>query len=89
MQDADHNLLSNGQDFVWVKDASTLATVKYWIELGLALDALPCRLAIAAEGQTTETINTAANMDGNWNDLNDYRVMQPMKGISVLSVKGD
>ena len=50
MQDADHNVLSNGQDFVWVKDASTLATGKYWMELGLALEAHTCRLAIVVEG---------------------------------------
>ena len=36
MAAADHYVLSNGHDFVWVKDAGTLAAGKCWIELSKA-----------------------------------------------------
>ena len=36
MAAADHYVLRNGHDFVWVKDAGTLAAGKCWIELSKA-----------------------------------------------------
>ena len=43
--------------------------------VGARIGGHACRLAIVAEGHTSDAINTAANMDGNRYDLNDYRVM--------------
>ena len=88
MQAADHYVLSNGHDFVWVKDAGTLAAGKCWIELVPASEAHARALSIVFEGGLTPTgINAvssaAANMDGEWYDLSGRRVAQPTKGIYV------
>lgn len=89
MQAADHYVLQNN-NFVWVKDAGTLAAGKCWIELVPASEAHARRLSIVHEGGTTTGINavgTAANMDGNWYDLSGRRVAQPTKGIYVKNGK--
>ena len=86
MQAADHYVLSNGHDFVWVKDAGTLAAGKCWIELVPASAANARRLSIVHEGETTginAVSSSADKMDGEWYDLSGRRVAQPAKGIYV------
>jgi hypothetical protein len=82
MAAADHYVLSNGKDFVWVKDAGTLAAGKCWIELVSSSAAPARRLTIVFEGETTgiNAINAAANIEGNCYDLSGRRVAQPKKG---------
>jgi len=91
MAAADHYVLQNGQDFVWVKDAGTLAAGKCWIELVPTSEAHARRLVIVHEGDLTPTginaINAAANMDGNIYDLSGRRVMQPTKGLYIIGGK--
>jgi len=90
MQAADHYVLSNGHDFVWVKDAGTLAAGKCWIELVPASAANARRLSIVHEGETTgiNTVSSSADkMDGEWYDLSGRRVAQPAKGIYVKNGK--
>jgi len=85
MQGADHYVLS-GQNFVWVKDAGTLAAGKCWIELIPASEAHARRLSIVHEGETTginAVSSAAAKMDGEWYSLDGRRVAQPTKGIYV------
>lgn len=89
MKAADHYVLQNN-NFVWVKDAGTLAAGKCWIELVPASEAHARRLSIVHEGGTTtgiNAINAAAYMDGNWYDLSGRRVAQPTKGIYVKNGK--
>ena len=86
MEEADHYVLSNGHDFVWVKDAGTLAAGKCWIELVPASAANARRLSIVHEGETTginAVSSSADKMDGEWYDLSGRRVAQPAKGIYV------
>ena len=92
MQAADHYVLSNGHDFVWVKDAGTLAAGKCWIEQVPASEAHARALSIVFEGGLTPTgINavssSADKMDGEWYDLSGRRVAQPAKGIYVKNGK--
>lgn len=87
MQAVDHYVLS-GQNFVWVKDAGTLAAGKCWIELPKSVSAGARALSIVFEGGTIPTgINAvssaAANEDGEWYDLSGRRVSKPTKGIYV------
>lgn len=85
MQAADHYVLS-GQNFVWVKDAGTLAAGKCWIELVPASAAHARALSIVHEGETTginAVSSAAAKTDGTWYDLSGRRVAQPTKGIYV------
>ena len=88
MEEADHYVLSNGQDFVWVKDAGTLSAGKCWIELSVSAGNAR-RLVIVHEGTTTgiNAVNAAANMDGNIYDLQGRRVMQPTKGLFIVNGK--
>ena len=88
MQAADHYVLQNN-NFVWVKDAGTLATGKCWIELVPASEAHARRLAIVHEGETTgiNAVSSAANMDGTWYDLSGRRVTQPTKGLFIVNGK--
>ena len=86
MQAADHYVLSNGHDFVWVKDAGTLAAGKCWIELVPSSPAHARALSIVFEGETTgisAVSSSADKMDGEWYDLSGRRVAQPAKGIYV------
>lgn len=89
MQAADHYVLS-GQNFVWVKDAGTLAAGKCWIELVPASAAHARALSIVREGETTgiSTVKTAADTkDAVIYDLQGRRVMQPTKGLFIVNGK--
>ena len=89
MQAADHYVLSNGHDFVWVKDAGTLAAGKCWIEL-IPTSAAPARLSIVHEDETTgiSTVKTAVDTkDAVIYDLQGRRVMQPTKGLFIVGGK--
>ena len=85
MAAADYYVLSNGQDFVWVKDAGMLAAGKCWIELP-ASPAHARRLAIVHEGTTTciagVSGKTADHSD--WYDLSGRRMMQCTKGLYII-----
>jgi len=86
MQAADHYVLSNGHDFVWVKDAGTLSAGKCWIELVPSSPAHARALSIVPEGGMTgiNAVNAAAaKTDGEWYSLDGRRVAQPAKGIYV------
>ena len=87
MQAADHYVLSNGHDFVWVKDAGTLAAGKCWIELSKAAGAR--RLTIVFEDETTgiSSVKTAATIEGNCYDLSGRRVAKPTKGLFIVNGK--
>ena len=87
MAAADHYVLSNGHDFVWVKDAGTLAAGKCWIELPKAANAR--RLTIVFEGETTgiNAVKTAATIEGNCYDLSGRKVAQPTKGLYIVNGK--
>ena len=91
MAAADHYVLSNGKDFVWVKDAGTLAAGKCWIELIPSSEAHARKLAIVNEGGLIPTginaVSSSANMDGNIYDLSGRRVMQPTKGLFIVNGK--
>ena len=89
MEEADHYVLS-GQNFVWVKDAGTLAAGKCWIELVPASAAHARALSIVHEGETTgiSTVKTTADTkDAAVYDLQGRRVMQPTKGLFIVNGK--
>ena len=89
MQAADHYVLT-GHNFVWVKDAGTLAAGKCWIELVPSSPAHARRLSIVHEGETTgiSTVKTAADTkDAAVYDLQGRRVMQPTKGLFIVNGK--
>ena len=87
MAAADHYVLSNGHDFVWVKDAGTLAAGKCWIELSKAAGAR--RLTIVHEGETTGISLTPAlsGGEGACYDLSGRRVAKPTKGLYIVNGK--
>ncbi|MBQ8065056.1 MAG: hypothetical protein IJ200_05315, partial [Prevotella sp.] len=92
MEEADHYVLTNGSNFVWVKDAGTLAAGKCWIELVPSSAAHARALSIVHEGETTgiseelrvksEKFATAPVYD-----LQGRRVMQPAKGLFIVDGK--
>ena len=87
MQAADHYVLT-GHNFVWVKDAGTLAAGKCWIELPKSAGAR--RLTIVHEGETTgiSTVKTTVDTkDAVIYDLQGRRVMQPTKGLFIVNGK--
>ena len=88
MAAADHYVLSNGHDFVWVKDAGTLAAGKCWIELTQSTNNAR-RLTIVFDGETTgiSTVKTAATIEGNCYDLSGRRVAKPTKGLYIVNGK--
>ena len=88
MQEADHYVLT-GKNFVWVKDAGTLAAGKCWIELIPTSTANARALSIVAEGATgISTAKTAAdNMDGFVYDLQGRRIVKPTKGVVIINGK--
>ena len=88
MQEADHYVLT-GKNFVWVKDAGTLAAGKCWIELIPTLTTNARALSIVAEGATgIRTAKTAAdNMDGFIYDLQGRRIVKPTKGVVIINGK--
>ena len=90
MQAADHYVLTNGSNFVWVKDAGTLAAGKCWIELIPTSAAHARALSIVHEGETTgiSTVKTDADTkDAAVYDLQGRRVMQPTKGLFIVNGK--
>ena len=88
MQEVDHYVLT-GKNFVWVKDAGTLAAGKCWIELIPTSTANARALSIVAEGATgISTAKTAAdNMDGFVYDLQGRRIVKPTKGVVIINGK--
>ncbi len=86
MAAADHYVLT-GHNFVWVKDAGTLAAGKCWIELVPSSESHARTLVIVNEGETTgiNAVSSSANMDGNWYDLSGRRVAQPTKGLFIVN----
>ena len=86
MAAADHYVLSNGHDFVWVKDAGTLAAGMCWVQLEKS-PANVRALSIVFEGETTgiSTAKTAADTkDAAVYDLQGRRVMQPTRGLFIV-----
>lgn len=88
MAAADHYVLSNGHDFVWVKDAGTLAAGKCWIELTQSPNNARA-LSIVFDGETTgiSSVKTAATIEGNCYDLSGRRVAKPTKGLYIVNGK--
>jgi hypothetical protein len=89
MQAADHYVLT-GHNFVWVKDAGTLAAGKCWIELVPSSPAHARALSIVFEGETTgiSTAKTDADTkDAAVYDLQGRRVMQPTTGLFIVNGK--
>ena len=86
MQAADHYVLT-GHNFVWVKDAGTLAAGKCWIELVPSSESHARTLAIVFEDETTgiSTVKTAATIEGNCYDLSGRKVAQPTKGLYIVN----
>jgi len=86
---ADHYVLSNGQDFVWAKDAGTLAAGKCWIELVPSSEAHARRLVIVHEGITTGIAGVSGKTADHTDcyDLSGRRVMQPTKGLYIIGGK--
>ena len=77
MEAADHYVLT-GHNFVWVKDAGTLAAGKCWIELVPSSPAHARALSIVFEGEATgiSTVKTAVDTkDAVIYDLQGRRVM--------------
>ena len=92
MAAADHYLLTNN-NFVWVKDAGTLAGGKCWIELAKTAGARAAapRLSIVFGGETTGISLTPALSEGEevWYDLNGRRLAgKPgVKGLYIVNGK--
>ena len=89
MEEADHYVLTNGSNFVWVKDAGTLAAGKCWIQLEKS-PANARALSIVFEGETTgiSTVKTTVDTkDAAVYDLQGRRVMQPTKGLFIVNGK--
>ncbi len=87
MEEADHYVLSHN-NFVWVKDAGTLAGGKCWIELTKAAGAR--RLSIVAGGEATgiDLAPVLTEDEGAWYDLNGRRVVKPTKkGLYIKNGK--
>jgi len=87
MQAADHYVLSNGHNFVWVKDAGTIAANKCWIELPKTAGAR--RLSIVAAGEATGIAGVSTETaDGEeCYDLSGRRVVKPAKGLYIMGGK--
>ena len=89
MQAADHYVLMDGQDFVWVRKAGTLAAGKCWIELAKASPQHAPRLTIVP-GTTTgiSHVATAEKSDALYYDLQGRRVTMPTKkGLFIVGGK--
>ena len=89
MEEADHYVLTNGSNFVWVKDAGTLAAGKCWIQLEKSPNNARA-LSIVFEGETTgiSTVKTTVDTkDAAVYDLQGRRVMQPTKGLFIVNGK--
>ena len=87
MQSADHYVL-NGHNFVWVKDAGTLAAGKCWIELVSTLHARSLTIVFDDEMATgINTVNATAEEDGAYYTIDGRRVAQPTKGVYIVNGK--
>ncbi len=88
MQAADHYVLQNGHNFVWVEQPGTLAAGKCWIELDLSPSPVR-RLAIVVGGTQTgiSTVAQEAQAQEAVYDLQGRRVMQPTKGLFIVGGK--
>ena len=91
MAAADHYVLS-GQNFVWVKDAGTLAGGKCWIELDKSAGA--SRLSIVFDGKTTgvnvaSAVSIEESANAGYYDLNGRKLSTApaQKGIYVKNGK--
>jgi hypothetical protein len=90
MQAADYYLLADCNDFVWVKDAGTLAAGKCWIELPTTVAHSRQFIIVNKSEQTQTGISSIENGElttGNWYDLSGRRVARPTKGICVRNGK--
>ena len=88
MQAKDHYVL-NGHNFVWVKDAGTLAAGKCWIELPKSASSNARALNIVFEDEMAtgiSTIEAAAENDAYYT-IDGRRVAQPTKGIYIVNGK--
>jgi len=90
MQAADHYVLSNGHDFVWVKDAGTLAAGKCWLQISKAATSGARSLTITFGEPLTgiESVITDTE-DANWYDLNGRRLDKKpaQKGLFIKNGK--
>ena len=91
MAAADHYVLQNN-NFVWVKDAGTLAAGKCWIEIIPASEAHARCLSIVFEDSITTGINSLAPSpspkgEGSVYTLSGQHVMQPTKGLYIIGGK--
>ena len=85
MQAADHYVL-NGKNFVWVKNAGTLAAGKCWIELAKSAGA--SRLSIVfGESTGIAGVSVEGAEHTGWYDLSGRRVAKPAKGVYVKDGK--
>lgn len=91
MEEAYYYLLSNGHNFVWVKDAGTLGAGKCWIELPRTSDAHARSLTIVFEnGETTgisETWKQNNEKSDSVYDLQGRRITQPTRGLYIIKGK--
>jgi len=88
MGEADYYVLSNGHNFVWVKDAGTIAANKCWIELPKT-PAGARRLSIVTAGEATGIAGVSTETaDGEaCYDLSGRRVVKPAKGLYIMGGK--
>ncbi len=85
MEEADHYVL-NGKNFVWVKNAGTLAAGKCWIELAKSAGA--SRLSIVfGESTGIAGVSVEGAEHTGWYDLSGRRVAKPAKGVYVKDGK--
>ena len=85
----DYYVLSNGHDFVWVKDAGTISANKCWLAISGSQAAGARRLSIVFSGETTgiSAVSSAAGAADSIYDLSGRRVMQPAKGLYIVNGK--
>ena len=86
----DYYVLSNGHDFVWVKDAGTISANKCWLAISGSQAAGARRLSIVFPGGETTGINAVSSAAGAADsiyDLSGRRVMQPAKGLYIVNGK--
>ena len=87
MQAADYYVLQSN-NFVWVKDAGTIAAGKCWIAIGKSQPAASARrLSIRLrDGEATgikEIGQTGSLQSDDWYDLNGRRVEKPARGLYI------
>ena len=91
MADADHYIF-NGKEFVWVKEAGTLAAHKCWLEIAKDTGAAaPRRIVFVVDGEATGIAGVAvkvADAEG-WYDLSGRKLnaVPTQKGIYIVNGK--